>query len=145
MFKISKIQNLKLATCLQNSKQIFLLSSLTCQISLNKLKINQGSPGLEVIKLEFILILKIKCIDWLLVDTCPQAASTSVHKQPISALYFEFETVLKFYNLKTRAYLAFAPLTHFLQFKRRKNNVQVFFIHPQGKHMDLSSVFHLII
>ena len=26
-------------------------------------------PGLEVIKLEFILRLKIKCNDWLLADT----------------------------------------------------------------------------
>ena len=32
-------------------------------------------PGLEVIKLEFILRLKIKLNDWLLVDTCPQAAN----------------------------------------------------------------------
>ena len=31
--------------------------------------------GLEVIKLEFILKLKIKCNDWLLADTCPQAAN----------------------------------------------------------------------
>ena len=33
------------------------------------------TPGLEVIKLEFILRLKIKRNDWLLVDTCPQAAN----------------------------------------------------------------------
>ena len=32
-------------------------------------------PGLEVIKLEFILRLKIKGTDWLLADTCPQAAN----------------------------------------------------------------------
>ena len=44
-------------------------------------------PGLEFIKLEFILRLKIKCNDWLL------------RKQPIFALYFESETVLKFNNL----------------------------------------------
>ena len=31
--------------------------------------------GLEVIKLEFILRLKIKRNDWLLADTCPQAAN----------------------------------------------------------------------
>ena len=30
---------------------------------------------LEVIKLEFILGLKIKHNDWLLADTCPQAAT----------------------------------------------------------------------
>ena len=43
------------------------------------------SPGPEVIKLEFILKLKIK--------------RKHVRKQPIIVLYFEFETVLKFYNL----------------------------------------------
>ena len=44
--------------------------------------------------LEFILRLKIKHNDWLLADTCPQAA--------IIALYFEFENELKFYNLEAR-------------------------------------------
>ena len=42
------------------------------------------SPGLEVIKLEFILELKIK------------------RKQPIISLYFEPENELKFYNLEAR-------------------------------------------
>ena len=55
-----------------------------------------AEPGLEVIKLEFILKLKIKRNDWLLSDTCPQ--------QPIVMLYFEFETVLKFYNLEARTF-----------------------------------------
>ena len=32
-------------------------------------------PGLEVIKLEYSLGLKIKRTDWLLVDSCPQAAN----------------------------------------------------------------------
>ena len=45
-------------------------------------------PSLEVIKLEFILRLKIKRNDWLLADT------------PIIAIYFEFETVLKFNNIE---------------------------------------------
>ena len=40
----------------------------------------------------FTLKLKIKRIDWLLADTC--------RKQPINALYFEFETTLTFYNLE---------------------------------------------
>ena len=47
--------------------------------------------GLEVTKLEFILRLKIKLNDWLLADTCPQAANHCA---------FESETVVKFYNLK---------------------------------------------
>ena len=47
--------------------------------------------GLEVIKLEFILKLKIKRNDWLFADTCPQAAN--------HCTFFESETVLKFYNL----------------------------------------------
>ena len=53
-------------------------------------------PGPEDIKLEFILKLKIKRNEWLLADTC-------VRKQPIVVLYFEFETVLKFYNLEARS------------------------------------------
>ena len=32
-------------------------------------------PGLEIIKLENNLKLKIKRNDWLLADTCPQAAN----------------------------------------------------------------------
>ena len=32
-------------------------------------------PGLEVIKLEYSLKLKIKRNDWLLADTCPQTAN----------------------------------------------------------------------
>ena len=48
-------------------------------------------PSLEVIKLEYGLKLKIKRNDWPLAD-----------KQPIIALYFEFENELKFYNLEAR-------------------------------------------
>ena len=64
--------------------------------------------GLEVIKLEFILKLKIKRNDWLLAYTCPQAANQiqiqyKYKLKSINALYFEFETVLKFYNLEARA------------------------------------------
>ena len=32
-------------------------------------------PSLEVIKLEYSLRLKIKRNDWMLADTCPQAAN----------------------------------------------------------------------
>ena len=35
-------------------------------------------PGLEVIKLEYSLKLKIKRNDWLLANTCPQAANHCV-------------------------------------------------------------------
>ena len=49
-------------------------------------------PGLEVIKLDFNLKLKMMRNDWLLAER--------VRKQPIVALYFEFESVLKFYNLE---------------------------------------------
>ena len=69
-------------------------------------KLREPDPSLNAIKLEFILKLKIKRNDWLLVDTCPQAANhcalfwVRVRKQPIVGLYFEFETVLKFYNLE---------------------------------------------
>ena len=46
-------------------------------------------PGLEFIKNDYSLKLKTKRIDWLLADTCPQAASHC-------ALFWE----LKFYNLE---------------------------------------------
>ena len=32
-------------------------------------------PGIKVIKLEYSLKVKIKCNDWLLADTCPQAVN----------------------------------------------------------------------
>ena len=38
-------------------------------------KLLEQTPGLEVIKHEFILKLKIKRNDWLLADTCPQTAN----------------------------------------------------------------------
>ena len=53
-------------------------------------------PGLEVIKLEFILRLKIKPMIGCL--------RTRVRKQPIIALYFESEVELKFYNLEVWSY-----------------------------------------
>ena len=51
------------------------------------------STGLEVIKLEYSLKLKIKRNDWLLADTCPQTAN--------HCAFFEFENELKFYNLES--------------------------------------------
>ena len=51
-------------------------------------------PGLEVIKLEYSLKLKIKRNDWLLADTC------RVCKQPTITLYFELENEFKFYHLE---------------------------------------------
>ena len=53
-----------------------------------------ANKGLEVIKLEHSLSLKIKRIDWLRADTCPQAAN--------HCAYFESENELKFYNLEAR-------------------------------------------
>ena len=47
-------------------------SDLTRSIGSKKLV---SRPGLKVIKLEHGLRLKIKRNDWLLVDTCPQAAN----------------------------------------------------------------------
>ena len=42
---------------------------------ITKTKRCQGTPGLEFIKFEYSLRLKIKCNDWLPADTCPQAAN----------------------------------------------------------------------
>ena len=44
-------------------------------LSLSAQKRNKFWHGLDVIKLELILRLKIKCNDWLLADTFPQAAN----------------------------------------------------------------------
>ena len=43
--------------------------------SLEELLVKTKTPSLEVKKLEYSLRLKIKCNDWLLADTCPQAAN----------------------------------------------------------------------
>ena len=51
-------------------------------------------PGLEVIKLEYSLKLKIKLNDGCL--------RTHLRKQPIIVLYFEFENEIMFYNLEAR-------------------------------------------
>ena len=51
------------------------------------------STGLEIIKLEYRLKLKIKRNDWLLADTCPKTAN--------HCAFFEFENELKFYNLES--------------------------------------------
>ena len=47
---------------------------------------------LEVIKLEFILKLKIKCDDWLLADTCPQA--TNHYALFLEAMMFSMSSVI---------------------------------------------------
>ena len=49
-------------------------------------------PGIEDIKLEYSLKLRIKRNNWLLVDMSA--------KQPIIALYFESENELEFYNFE---------------------------------------------
>ena len=45
------------------------------EAELSMTRMQTPKTGLEVIKLEIILRLKIKHIDWLLGDTCPQAAN----------------------------------------------------------------------
>ena len=45
------------------------------------------TPGLEVIKLEYSLRLKIKSNNWLLADTCPQAANQC-------ALFYNLEAAI---------------------------------------------------
>ena len=53
--------------------------NLTLSFTLITLKLIQSqihdNPGPEVIKLEYSLKLKIKRNDWLIADTCPQAAN----------------------------------------------------------------------
>ena len=51
-----------------------IMLSLTSE-TMGKCLMQQMRPGPEVIKLEYNLKLKIKRNDWLLADTCPQAAN----------------------------------------------------------------------
>ena len=56
-------------------------------------------PGLKVIKLEYILRLKIKRNDWLIVDTCPQAANHY-------ALFLSLRMNSSFINLRPGGWLS---------------------------------------
>ena len=64
--------SLKMGFILANSANSYRISPYDAFIW--AFSVCQG-PGLEVIKLEFILKLKIKRNDWLLVDTCSQATN----------------------------------------------------------------------
>ena len=52
---------------------IFEVIRLSTDVFVRLVRYNE--PGLEVIKLEYSSKLKIKRNDWLLADTCPQAAN----------------------------------------------------------------------
>ena len=77
---------------------VYILTSVWKVVSLCLERGSLGVPGLEVIKLEFILRLKK--------STMVGCFRTRVRKQPIIARYFESETVLKFNNLEARILLA---------------------------------------
>ena len=62
-------------------------------------------PGVEVIKLEFIFKLKIKRNDWLLADTCPQAANHCIYLS--LRLYSSFITSRQLVILTCRCYFFF--------------------------------------
>ena len=51
------------------------LKELASKIGKSLTRTRHDCTGLEVIRLEFIFRLKIKHNDWLLADTCPQAAN----------------------------------------------------------------------
>ena len=80
---VKLVRNLQNIKPLQNSLT-FHIVYLSCGLTHIK-EIHQiiRTPGLELIKLELILKLKIKCND----------------RQAIIVLYFEFKNELKFYNL----------------------------------------------
>ena len=61
-----------MSTCKQRNVSNYTHS---CHFSINPLYSGNLQPGPEVIKLEFILKLKIKRTDWLLADMCPQVAN----------------------------------------------------------------------
>ena len=59
---------------------------------MHEIRFITSSPGIEAIKLEYSLRLKIKRNNWPLADMCPQEAN--------HCTLFESENELKFYNLK---------------------------------------------
>ena len=68
-------------------------------------------PGLAVIKLEYSLRLKIKCNDWLLADTSPQA--------PIIALYLSLRMNSSFINSRSgHIYLLFECVCRYTMYQR---------------------------
>ena len=69
--KIKLSRNFQVLILVTNMKvaKMWVISSICLFVA------NRGRPDLEVIKLEFILKLKIKHNDWLLADTCLQAAN----------------------------------------------------------------------
>ena len=69
-----KLTKNKLQKQVTKNLRVTAKSHAHCQTITNTCKISKQS-GLEVIKLELILRLKIKCNDWLLADTCPPAAN----------------------------------------------------------------------
>ena len=90
---------------------------------------NDIDPGPKVIKLEYRLNLKIKRNDWLW---------THVRKQSIIVIYFELETVLKFYNLQAR-YLPLNPQILQNNLRDRRSNSQ----YDQPHTQDLIPVHHM--
>ena len=69
IFEILKARNFFICRYFSFYEQL----KVSAQLSIKSF-ITSG-PGLEVIKLEYSLRLKIKHNDWLVVDTCPQAAN----------------------------------------------------------------------
>ena len=61
--------------CVQHSSIHTDIKMVISALSLLSRILTIALPGPGVIKLEFILRLKIKRNDWLLADTCPQAAN----------------------------------------------------------------------
>ena len=59
------------------ASKVFSFNILVLRSSLvdNENRFIASGPGLEVIRLEYSLRPKIKRNDWLLVNTCPQAAN----------------------------------------------------------------------
>ena len=68
-------------------------------MALIKVKLGgKASSGPEVIILEFILKLQIKCNDWLLADMCPQAANHCALYMSASSQSLGFIWSLRLYS-----------------------------------------------
>ena len=75
VLQVNLISERSVKFCPQTGKLFYIFSCTLVISAIAWIKFLVSIPGFEVIKLEFILRLKIKRNDWLLVDTCPQAAN----------------------------------------------------------------------
>ena len=76
---------------------VLLLKFLCLKNGVSKIYVHHGSSTLRSV--DYLINFDLICHP---LGSIELSVKTRVRKQPIIALYFEFETILKFYNLEAR-------------------------------------------